>query len=475
MEGIVKAGIGLSISRDTLANIIEKNKRILSVREKLPPNIPSSFKTQTRVLRLFRMLDKDNAVIGKSVGKLLLDKVDYNYKKIRKFDKFDLDGNLAPHQKVIINYVIACKFATGDMTGEVLLQVDTGLGKTRIGLGLIGKVGAVSAAIVPTKHIAQQWLDEITECAPQLKACIYNNTKNQSTNDYDVLIIVINTARNKDPSFFENFALVMIDEVHEITTKTNKNVLWNIAGCRFACGLTATPELGHNSLLRFIEGHLGGTLYAKDIPGFDINCKVFKVKVEIANYIGHNDFLQPVLNSGGTVSAICTIERIISDPSRLALTITKISELYDTGNNILVFAEHRKHLDALYEILKTKYKDAELEIEVDVLRGGAKKETIDRANTSRIILTTYGYSRRGISYAHLNALVLATPRRSGHRQILGRILRFNSDEKIERHVCDISDIGSVLKSQVYARLKVYKERRYKIVYTQHRAEDSDDN
>jgi superfamily II DNA or RNA helicase len=473
MEGIVRAGTGLSINRDVLANIIEKNKRILSVREKLPPNTPSSFKTQTRVLRLFRMLDKDNAVIGKSVGKLLLDNITYQYKKIRKFDKFDLEGSLAPHQKVIINYVIACKFATGDMTGEVLLQVDTGLGKTRIGLGLIGRVGAVSAAIVPTKHIAQQWIDEIAECAPQLKTCIYNNAKNQSTNDYDVMIIVINTARNKDSSFFENFALVMIDEVHEITTKTNKNVLWNIAGCRFACGLTATPELGHNGLLRFIEGHLGGVLHAKDIPGFDINCKVFKVKVEIAKYIGHNDFLQPVLNVGGTVSAICTIERIISDPTRLALTIDKISGLYDKGDNILVFAEHRKHLDSLHEILKTKYKEDEIDVEVDVLKGGVKKEQIDAANHMRIILTTYSYSRRGISYSHLNALVLATPRRSGHRQILGRILRFNSDEKIERKIIDIWDAGSVLKSQIFDRMKIYKERKYKIVYTQHRAEDSD--
>ena len=146
MEGIVKAKIGLSVSRDILANIIEKNKRILSVREKLPANVPSSFKTQTRVLRLFRMIDKDNATIGKSVGKLLLDNVIYEYKKIRKFPKFNLEGNLAPHQKVIVNYVTACKFATGDMTGEVLLQLDTGLGKTRIGLGLIGKIGAVSGS-----------------------------------------------------------------------------------------------------------------------------------------------------------------------------------------------------------------------------------------------------------------------------------------------------------------------------------------
>lgn len=464
MEGILRAGIGLTTNRESLALIMEKNKGILSVREKLPPNTPSSFQTQTRVLRLYKILDSNTVIIGKSIGKLLLDKVSYDYYKVRKFGKFDMAEHMAEHQNIIVNHIIRTKFATGSMTGEVLLQLDTGLGKTRVGLGLISKVGAVSGAVVPTKHIAQQWIDEIKQCAPHLKACIYSNTKNQSTDDYDVMIFVVNTARSKEPEFFQKFALILIDEVHELTTKTNKNVLWNVASCRFVCGLTATPELSGNGLLRFIEGHLGPTMYAKDIPGFDVNCKVFKVQVNIMNYHGENEYLQPVLNTGGTVCSIATIEKIISDPKRVELTTDEISKLYDNGSNILVFAEHRKHLDALYEILKKKYKEDEIEVEADVLKGGAKKETIERANKMRIILTTYGYSRRGISYNHLNALVLATPRRTGLKQILGRILRYNSDESIQRYVVDIWDKCSVLKSQLYDRLKIYKERKYDIRY-----------
>ncbi len=49
MEGILKSGTGLTISKDCLGSIIEQNKRILSVREKLPPNTPTSFQTQTRI------------------------------------------------------------------------------------------------------------------------------------------------------------------------------------------------------------------------------------------------------------------------------------------------------------------------------------------------------------------------------------------------------------------------------------------
>ena len=110
-----------------------------------------------------------------------------------------------------------------------------------------------------------------------------------------------------------------------------------------------------------------------------------------------------------------------------------------------------------------------------MLKGGAKKETIERAHKMKIILTTYSYSRRGISYNHLNALILATPRRTGLKQILGRILRYNSDEKIERYVVDIHDQASVLRGQLYDRLKIYKERKYNIRYTRYDAnEDFED-
>lgn len=474
MTGILDAEYGVCISREVLANFLNTHRKCLSIREKLPPNVPSTFSTQTRVLKLYRIIDKEKAIMAKSAAKtLLLGDIKYEYKKVRKFDKFDMEDNLAPHQKVIIAHIVTNKFANTNMTGSCLLQLDTGLGKTRIGVGLMARIGAMTCAIVPTKHIAEQWVEEIKEFAPHLRVCIYTNAKNQQFDKYDVFIIVFATARKKEASFYSNFALALIDEVHELTSKSNKNILWNINVCRFACGLTATPEYSGHGLLPFIEGHLGKTSYARDIPGFNVNCKVFKVKVVIANYVGDPEFRQPVINTGGTVCAIATVEKIISDPKRTTLIIDKINEMYDKGRNILVFAEHRQYLDKLYNILKERDIEVEIEDEMETLKGGVKKEVIERAFKSRIILTTYGYSRRGISYDHLDTLILASPRRTGHRQILGRILRYNSDESIERYVYDVCDIATVLKSQVRDRLKIYKERKYDIRY-QHHEEENDD-
>lgn len=474
MAGIIEAYKGLCVSREDFGEIMgSKHRRCLSVREKLPPNIPTSFQTQTRVLKLYRILDRETVLMAKSIGKSLLQNVTYNYNKIRKYDKYEVDV-MAHHQKVIVNHIVAFKFATGEMTGECLLKLGTGLGKTRIGVAILGKIGACSIVIVPTKHIAEQWIDELKICAPQIKTCVYNNQKNQSPDNNDVTIIIVNTAAKKDASFFGNYTCVIMDEVHELTTKVYKNIMWSITGCRFLLGLTATPHYAGHGLLPFLEGFLGPTLDAETIPGFDVAAKLFNVNVQIVQYVGKSEFLQPVLNKGGTVSAICTIEKILSDPNRLELTISIIAELYSKGCNILVFGEHRVFLERLYEILKTKYKEDEIDVEAIQLKGGATRDDIEKANKMRIVLTTFGYSRRGVSYPHLNALVLATPRRSQMEQIIGRILRMNGDETITRHIRDIVDKGSVLASQIRDRLKVYKERRYAITY-RHIEVDSDED
>lgn len=97
-----------------------------------------------------------------------------------------------------------------------------------------------------------------------------------------------------------------------------------------------------------------------------------------------------------------------------------------------------------------------------VLRGGATREQIDQSHQARVVLTTYGYSRRGVSIIDMTAIVLASPRRHGMMQILGRVTRRGSDESILRIVVDIKDTRSALKGQSSDRRAVYKAKGYPI-------------
>ena len=79
-----------------------------------------------------------------------------------------------------------------------------------------------------------------------------------------------------------------------------------------------------------------------------------------------------------------------------------------------------------------------------------------------MVLTTYGFSRRGISLPDMTALVLASPRRHGSTQTLGRILRRGSDESILRVIVDVVDVCTGLKSQSTERKRAYTMKGYPV-------------
>ena len=79
-----------------------------------------------------------------------------------------------------------------------------------------------------------------------------------------------------------------------------------------------------------------------------------------------------------------------------------------------------------------------------------------------VILSTYQYMATGTSIPKMNCLILATPRKSKIRQIVGRIFRLGSDYDITRQIIDIVDFKTGLKNQWYGRAKYYNEQKYSI-------------
>ena len=235
MEANFSQENGMYINKETYGDLITNYKEKLVIREKLPPTTPEHLKNHPRVLKLFRFISNDIILVARGLRSLF--NVDLKFKDIRLIEQKYIE-EIAEHQKIVIKNVLKkkfnikvnydkrlCDYDNGNNYGECLLQLDTGLGKTRVGCAIIGILAAISLVIVPTKHIAHQWIDELNKCIPEYKVCLYTNPKDQSTEDYDVMIIVINTAMKKDTSFFSNYSLIIIDEVHECTSTKKKNVL----------------------------------------------------------------------------------------------------------------------------------------------------------------------------------------------------------------------------------------------------------
>lgn len=407
--------------------------------------------------------------------------------------------------------------AIAQCRGVAYLQMDTGLGKTRVGCALIARLGEPALIVVPTEAIGDQWLDEFAEILPEMKVALYHNPPKSSRKvppgprTHDAIVIIVNTFRDKKPDFMEGFGTVVLDEAHEYHSTHNSRALW-LSQTRAVLGLSATPEERPDGLDRYVHFHLGPAIAAKDVPGFDACAVNFRGEARIVEYTGHPDHCETATTPTGSMSAILTIGNIIRDPARMRLAAAEIERLYNLHltappeelarlglgprpesaatpthpageirrHGVFVFAEHREYLPALRAAIRERMAQVEIlapELEdedkkrasaatsrISILRGGVSHDEVGRTRKAgaHIVLTTYGFSRRGISLADMTAMVRTTPRRNGSRQILGRILRRGSDESIVRQVVDIVDVRTGLKGQVSERRKIYVEKKYPI-------------
>ena len=354
--------------------------------------------------------------------------------------------------------------------------------------------------VVPTKAIRLQWLEELAATYPGLRCAAYENGKAPAAPDkHDAVVGITNTVREKEAGFFAGYSTLLLDEAHELQSPKNLKILWLAQEVPNVMGLSATPDDRSDGLDQVVGKFLGPPIWAeKDIPAFSVAGVGFVGRVREVHYAGDPRFCETALTPAGTVSAVETVGALVQDPARLELVAAEVARLYylhetaapaalgDLGlgprpraaacaahaegglrtHGVLVFAEHREYLPALSAAIAAKIPPQDLYVPElagpVVLRGGASPDQLRAAQRARIVLTTYGYSRRGVSLVEMTAIVLATPRRNGLRQILGRITRRGSDESIVRLVVDIKDTRSVLKTQSRDRRLVYKEKNYPI-------------
>ena len=275
--------------------------------------------------------------------------------------------------------------------------------------------------------------------------------------------------------FFKGFGFIILDESHIYCTDSFK-IVYNRFQSTYMLGLSATPNERNNKCDIISHLNIGKVLKADEIEGYKKDNTKFNASVTLIKYNGPDEYVNTHINE--TTKMICVpkiIEDIVNDPYRNQLIIDQLLELFNLKLNIFVFSERRSHLEHLYRLFNEnikKNKDIDSDIESNlsipelninnniVLYGNSSDDDIDTAkNNSNIIFTTYAYSSTGISINRMTALILTTPRRSKGTQIIGRIFRLNdinNDE--ERIIIDIIDNKSVLKNQVYERMKAYKDR-----------------
>jgi superfamily II DNA or RNA helicase len=415
---------------------------------------------------------------------------------IERLDEFEYPPIVQHEEDVILSPIITFtqyQEVAVDHIMEILptkkvayINLPTGLGKTILAIKIIVSLQVATLVVVPTQAIAIQWITDARKVYPDITISQYENKNryNPTPSNTFITVVIINTYSKKKHDFLAGYGLVVIDEVHEYSHPTGLESLWLSQAVPYIIGLSATPFQASHGLDYIVPKFIGEPIDIVKLPGCDVIDVQYKVKVTTIKYTGDPLYTIRETGSAGTIIPINTIKKFIEDPSRVKLIVGEIKRLRAAGHGVFVFAELRSYLAVLRDellqadigedvviaddedsdIASTTCTACTASTGVSVLQGGISAQQLDSAKRAgvHIVLTTYGYSRRGISLVEMTALVLTTPRKSNIIQIIGRILRRGSDVTKEREIVDVVDVSSGLQGQYNVRKSKYNELGYPI-------------
>ncbi len=401
------------------------------------------------------------------------------------------------NQQIVVNHIVDSFTNNASITG-VTLKLMAGTGKSFVAKDIIGKMKLKTLIVVPNTYLLDQWVNLLRQYFPTTKiGTLYGKEKN----DGDIIVGIINTVSElqsfvvteKKPipnigktlkymkvshtiqvnDILKAVGLTIFDESHMYVSKEFRKVFQRIWS-RYTIGLSATPDIREDKLDIIHQLWLGPILDAETLEGFNISQDSFYSDAKMIEYHAYNEHCKFNVRDDGMIDYSSIVESIITDPYRNQLIIDQIIELMQKDHYTFVFSDRRNHLECLYDLLQERCIELNEGVMIElpesekkvILYGGASEDTIDQAKRiSTVIFTTYAYSSTGVSITKMNALVLTTPRRSNMKQIINRVFRLGSDQRIRRTIVDIVDAKLPIKRQVQERIKAYKERGCDILKT----------
>ncbi|MEE9571711.1 MAG: DEAD/DEAH box helicase family protein, partial [Candidatus Neomarinimicrobiota bacterium] len=401
-------------------------------------------------------------------------------------------GRSNDYQKLVIETVMDNYFS--QVRGKrgisgVVLNLPTGHGKTFVAMAIMDILKLPTLIVCPRIKVANQWYDLLSKLFPNIQVGVFHSMRKI---DGDIVVGVIdsfvscnhfilkdddskgrNVVKNTYDvkEFYKRWGLIVFDECHNYSTKVNSTIFRRMEA-QYTLGLSATPNKGNFSVIS--QWNIGPILDPENIDDYIETYKrektvpVFKGKIVGVKYHGPKEYTKNIVNKNNHIIPYKMLDQLMSDPYRLALINKKITELCNKDYCTLIFSDRISYLRQIQESLKDNENSIILDDIKDihqVITGGATDAEMARAyKSSKIILTTYAFFMEGISIPRINAIIYATPRKSGIKQANGRcirpstaknIKRRNKENNKERIIIDIIDWNISLKSQWYVRKKTY--------------------
>lgn len=364
--------------------------------------------------------------------------------------EFESKITLTNNQVVVLNHLSMNVFTDECSelgTSAAIVNMAPGYGKTYLAIGVIERIKKKTLIIVPNSYLLRQWVGILRSNLTCKIGCFYGKEKS----DGDIIVSIVNSAI-KYP--MDDVGFVIYDEIHMYCSRTRSQIFKHAQSLK-VLGLSATTDERQDKFDVVSQWYCGDVIYASKLKGWNDKDVEFSTEVHKIMYYGSPLYTKMILSESGIVSVPLMINQMIEDPLRNKIIIEEALKLYRQDQFTFIFSDRRTHIEHLALILIEKGVMVEAP-EIVTLMGGSSDLVINEAKKKgKIILTTYQYSGTGVSINKMDALILATPRKSGMKQILGRIFRLGGDASKKRRIVDLIDCNISLKNQYYERRKIY--------------------
>lgn len=376
---------------------------------------------------------------------------------------------LMKNQQYIIDHCME-KYYNADALARgrasMLLDMPAGQGKTYTAAGFTHRLNVKRTLYITiTKLLITQAMEDFEKAIPEFttQQLTCSELAEQKVVTKNITFMTLASAVQCEAQYLEQFDFVIMDEIHTYCGNKTADLFWKIV-TPYMLGMSGTMN-DRPAYDQIYKWHIGNYVDVRTIPGVVIEKTQFSIVVHAISYYGPPEYTKHlVLDATGDMFYSYMLEQFSHDPYRNTLVCQYVNTLYQKGEYIYVFCATRAVVTEVALMLQN-YLGIDIDTpELTQLMSGVSDEQVQSATKSaRVIVATYQYAGTGVSIQRMTGCILYDPRKAKMRQIIARILRLGSDEKIVRHVYDIIDMNTGLKKQSAERASVYREHSARIV------------
>jgi superfamily II DNA or RNA helicase len=359
-------------------------------------------------------------------------------------------GDLRENQKPVVARYME-HLTENPQHGGGLLELPCAFGKTCLSLYICSQLKKKTIIIVHKEFLMNQWIERIGQFLPTARVGKIQG-QNVDIEDKDIVIGMLQSLSMKEypTSTFESFGLMIIDEVHHISSEVFSCALFKLV-TKYTLGLSATMNRKDGTTHVF-KMFLGEVVYKGTRE------EEHAVTVRAIDYVsGDEDFAEVVTDYRGNVQYSTMISKlcVYNRRSEFILQVLKDMLAENSKQQIMILAHNKNLLTYLYDAITHRQIAT-----VGYYVGGMKEAALKESESKQVIIATYSMAAEALDIKTLTTLIMATPK-TDIEQAVGRILREKHGTPV---VVDIIDEHSTFRNQWSKRKSFYKKQNYRIIH-----------